>query len=172
MDSMNDTTQLIDKLARQYMKPSYTATAEALGITKSYLSKLRSGDKSLTPELREKIERLLPHGDTTSELRQQVDLLLDKLIGEPVDELTQSQQNRRPEMTDAILALLAAQKQRWETAARIDELQHTIATDDSQIFYTPDPSNPRFGEHNDIRWTDRINELQAALDGVIGGENE
>lgn len=105
--------------------------------------------------------------DTTNELRQNLEKLeLPKMVIWVDDELKVETNHLTDKTIDEILELLAAQKQRWEAAARKDELEHTITTDDGRIFYTPDPSNPRFGEDNDISLYDRI----AALDGEMTKE--
>jgi transcriptional regulator with XRE-family HTH domain len=62
---MQNKPTLIDRLALHYATPSYSEAAKALGVSKSYISKLRRGVKPVTPKLQSRIMQLL--GETNAE---------------------------------------------------------------------------------------------------------
>lgn len=68
-----------------------------------------------------------------------------------------------PDVAGVAAPEIAALIENISIQSRIDELKHTIATDDGIIYYTPDPTNPRYGEDNDISQSNRIVELKAQL---------
>jgi hypothetical protein len=103
--------------------------------------------------------------DTTSELRQQIQALTVFKAATNLHQQSRSNSNNlerfQADWIAGIEALLAAQKQRWEAEARIEELRHV------------DPRARWSGEEAFTTVNGRLGSLMstaAGLDGVIGTE--